>query len=474
MTDSHPERSTDRAELLAAWRQGARLGDVGAERIVAAGPATSAPASWLQEAAWRTWGSSEQRSRAGTSLVFAGFINGRIDKRALAAAVAALADRHEALRTYMTETRSELVQDIAPAGAFELSMEVINIAPGVDPTFYATERANAIVNEVCDPSALPLARVVLIDIDHDRHILLTKVHHMVADGWSLGVAFAELSRTYDMYRMHAPVSLPELPIQYRDFATWQRKWMLGHEASEHARFWTEQLDDVRPVDLAACDFFAHREVPTISVPDFHLSLALSERARALARRSNVSVFAVLLAGYATLLWEWSGVSDLSVGTSVANRRRPETRPLIGFFAGTVVIRLVFDESWTFTNLLRHAKRETSKAVSYEEMSVSMFLSQRVPFGTAPGRPNLAATINLQPAIPPLTIRGANVTPIALKREDPSTRLAITLWSDSPQIRAQVRWQRNAIATETVQRAMGRWVQILESACEEPETRLEDL
>ncbi len=475
MTDYQPARSTDRAALMAAWRQGAQLIDVGAERIVAAGPTTSAPASWVQEAAWRTWGSPDQRSHAGASLVFAGLLNGRIDKRALASAVVAVADRHEALRTYMTETGSELVQDIAPTGAVELSTEAVTPAPGVDPVLYATERANAIANEVCDPSALPLARVVLIEIDHDRHILLVKAHHLVADGWSLGVAFAELAYAYDACRMHAPISLPELPIQYRDFAIWQRTWMLGDEASEHARYWTEQQDDVPPVDLAACDFVAHREVPTIVVPDFHLSSVLSEQARALARRSNVSVFAVLLAAYATLLWEWSGVTDLSIGTLVANRRRPETRPLIGFFAGKIFVRLVFDESWTFTNLLRHARDETTKAMSHEEMNVDMlFLRQRVPFGTAPERPSVAASINLQPPIPPLTIRGANVIPVALKGDEPSRSLSIGLWNEGQQIRAQVRWQRNAIAKETVQRAMGRLVQILQTACEEPGTRLRDL
>jgi hypothetical protein len=475
MTDYQPARSIEKDALLAAWRQGARLIDVGAERIVAGEPTMSAPASWLQEAAWRFWGSPERRSRARASLSFAALLNGRIDKRALASAVVTVADRHEALRTYVTETSGELVQNIAPTGAVELSTEAVNTAPGVDPAVYASERAEAIANEVCDPTTLPLARVVLIEIDDDRHMLLVKAHHFVADGWSLGVAFAEVAHAYDAIRTHAPISLPELPIQYRDFAIWQRAWMLGDEASVHARYWAKQLDDVPPVDLAACDFVAHREVPTIVVPDFYLSLVLSEQVRALARRSNVSVFAVLLAAYATLLGEWSGVRDLSIGTSVANRRRPETRPLIGHFAGATLIRLVIDESWTFANLLQYAKHETAKAVSHEEMNVTMFLSQRVPFGTTPGRPSLVATITLQPAIPPLIIRGTNVIPVELEREeDPTTRLAIELWNEGPRIRAQVGWQRNAIATETVQRAMGRWVQILQKVCEEPGTRLRDL
>lgn len=475
MTDYQPAQSADRAALMAAWRQGARLIDVGAERIAAAGPATSAPASWVQEAAWRAWGSPAQRSHAGASLAFAGLLNGRIDKRALASAVVAVADRHEALRTYVTETGSELLQHIAPAGAVELSTEAVNPAPGVDPVRYATERASAIANEVCDPSALPLARVVLIEIDHDRHILLVKAHHLIADGWSLGVAFAELAHAYDACRMRAPISLPELPIQYRDFATWQRTWMLGDEASEHARYWTERQDNIPALDLAACDFATHREVPAIVVPDFHLSSVLSEQARALARRSNVSVFAVLLAAYATLLWEWSGVSDLSIGTLVANRRRPETRPLIGFFAGRIFVRLAFDERWTFTNLVRHARDETTKAVSHEEMNVDMLLlRQRVPFGTVPERPSVAASMNLQPPIPPLTIPGASVIPVALKGDEPSRSLSIGLWNEGPQIRAQVRWRRDAIAKETVQRAMGRFVQILQTACEEPGTCLRDL
>jgi NRPS condensation-like uncharacterized protein len=473
MTDPLPQRSIDKAALLAALRRGARPIDVGAG-IVAAGPMTSAPASSLQEAAWRTWATTEQRSRSGASIPFAGLINGQIDKRALASAVVAVADRHEALRTYLTETRTELVQNIAPTGTVELSTEAVNTASGVDAALYATERANTIANEICNPSTPPLTRVVLIEIDHDRHLLLLKAHHLIADGYSLGVAFAELAHAYGACRTHAPISLPELPIQYRDYAIWQRTWMRGDEAAEHARYWTEQLADVPPVDLAACEFVTHREVPTIDVPDFHLSSLLSEQVRAFARRSKVSVFAVLLAAYAALLREWSGVGDLSIGTPVSNRRRPETRPLIGYFAGAVFVRLVFDESWTFTHLLQHAKHETARAVSHEEMNVTMFLSQRLPFGTNPERPSLAGNINLQPPIPPLTLGGADVTPVELEREDPSSRLAVGWWNEGPRIRANIGWQRDAIATETVQRAMGRLVQILQAACEEPGKRLRGL
>ena len=279
-------------------------------------------------------------------------LSGELAVGALEASFSELVRRHEVLRTTFREVDGRAVQMIGEPSS--LSLSPIDLS-GMSVSDRDSEVARLVEEEAGRPFGLeagPLMRVGLLRLGEAEHVLLMTLHHIVTDGWSMGVLVREVASLYDAYSQGQPSPLPDLPVQYADYAVWQREWLQGDVLERELAYWREQLTGM-PMAL---DLPTDRPRPAVQSyrgarHAFSLSRELSEALAELSRREGVTVFMTLLAAFNVLLQRYSGQDDIVVGTPVANRRHAETEDLIGFFINGLVLRTDLSGDPEFVELL---------------------------------------------------------------------------------------------------------------------------
>ncbi|HEX2080216.1 MAG TPA: amino acid adenylation domain-containing protein, partial [Longimicrobium sp.] len=328
----------------------------------AAGP--RAPLSSGQQRLWLL----EQLAPGGTAYnaPYVFDLEGPLNVDALRAALDELVRRHAVLRTALRVEGGEPVQVIEPS--IRLDLPVVDLS-GV-PEEEAQSRARGLARDETrrpfDLTRAPLLRLTLLRFAPERHRLLFTLHHAAVDGWSVAVLMEEIRAHYADAAQGRPFSLPQPPVQYADFAVWQRAWMEGEGLKGHIEFWKRKLAGVTPLELPADH--PRPPVQTFNGDQFriHLSAPLADGLRGRAGEENATLFMALLAGYTALLHRYTGQDDVAVGTPVANRPLPELEGLIGFFVNTLVLRTAVDEGETFRTLLRKAKETCLEAYAHQE------------------------------------------------------------------------------------------------------------
>ncbi|MFW6176055.1 MAG: condensation domain-containing protein, partial [Acidobacteriota bacterium] len=336
-----------------------------------------APVSFAQERLWFL----EQLGEAGSGYnIFLGLsLDGDLDAGSLAGALASVVRRHESLRTRFEERDGQPVQVIQPPAGRPL--------PRIDLRRVPAERRDGLLrrvthrfrNQRLDLSRGPLFRAALADLGASRHALLLVVHHAVSDGWSTGILLQELTALYRARVTGEPADLPELGIQYADFAAWQREWLTGEVLEGQLAFWRDHLDGA-PEELALPTDRPRPPVQTYrgAAVRFHWPPELRSSLTELARRERGSLFMVLLAGWAALLARYSGQPDLTVGTPIANRNRYELEPLIGLFANTLVLRADLRERPSFLEAVRRIRDAALGAFSHQELPFERLVAELQP------------------------------------------------------------------------------------------------
>ncbi|HEU4558808.1 MAG TPA: condensation domain-containing protein, partial [Longimicrobium sp.] len=295
-------------------------------------------------------------------------LTGELNRNALLRALDRIVARHEALRTTFTEVDAEQVQRIAPVeeSPFQLAEHDLRGHPEA-----GAELNRLIAEEPVAPFDLergPLIRGLLIRLADDDHVLLITMHHIVSDGWSMGVFTRELSALYDAFREGRPDPLPALPIQYADYAVWQRNWINGEVLKAQAEYWKETLagapallelptDRPRPArqDFSGGDHW------------IELDAELSAGVKALSQRHGVTLYMTFLAAWAVVLSRLSGQDHVVIGTPVAGRGRREIEGLIGFFVNTLAIRVDLSGGPTVAELLRRVKARALEAQQHQDI-----------------------------------------------------------------------------------------------------------
>src|SRR5215510_7953304 len=212
----------------------------------------------------------------------------------------------------------------------------------------------------------PLIRSRLLRLRAGEHLLLLTMHHIISDGWSIGIITRELAALYEAFRYGRPSPLDELRIQYADYATWQRKHLLGEILDQELSYWKQQLSGTLPV-LELPTKRARSAKQTFGAALLNLSIPsqLTEKLNELAHEEEGTLFMVLLAAFNLLLWRYSGQTDILVGSPIANRNRTETEPLIGFFVNTLVLRTRLQTTQTFRELLTDVKETCLGAYAHQ-------------------------------------------------------------------------------------------------------------
>ncbi len=306
-------------------------------------------------------------------------LRGPLDVRALERTLAEVVRRHESLRTVFDGAGAGPVQVVLPAAGVPLPVSDLAGLPTGERDAEAHRLAGEEARRPFDLRAGPLLRVRLLRLAPGEHVLVLAMHHIVADGWSMGVLFRELSAIYAAYLAGAPSPLPELPVQYADFAAWQRAWLAGGVLERQLAWWRERLAGAPavleiPVDhprRAAPGGRAATIVRTIPRP-------AAERVRSLARREGATTFMVLLAALDVLLARWSGEDDVVVGTPVANRGRRETEGLIGFFVNTLALRTDVSGNPAFRELLGRVRETALGAHQHQDVPFERLVEALAP------------------------------------------------------------------------------------------------
>ena len=453
--------------LMARLRQKDQVAAPGIERVARDG--APLPLSFAQQRLWFL-----DRLEPGSPLYnmpAAVELRGRLYPAALAAALGEIARRHEALRTTFREEAGEPEQIVAEPARFPL--------PLIDLQGHPEEAAllgDAEARRPFDLGRGPLLRAALLRLDAGEHVLLVTMHHIVSDGWSTGVLVRELGALYAAAVMGAPSPLPELAVQYADFAVWQRRHLSGERLAAGLAWWRERLAGLPPALELPAD---HPRPARLSARGGAHEFAIPEEDLAgldrLARSRGATLFMTLLAGFAALLGRYTGRDDLAVGTPVAGRDRRETEPLIGLLVNTLVLRLDVAGDPELSALLKRAREATLAAYAHQEVPFERLVEELAPERSS-GRPPLAQVmLVLQNApsspleLPGLAIRSAPVETATAKLE-----LTCTFTGTERGLAGRLEYSRDLFEGATIERLAGHLARLLAGAAAAPRLRLSEL
>ncbi|NMO23696.1 condensation domain-containing protein, partial [Pyxidicoccus fallax] len=225
----------------------------------------------------------------------------------------------------------------------------------------------------------PLLRTALVKVSEQEHVLVLVMHHIVSDGWSMGILVKEVVGLYEAYAQGREAVLPELPVQYADYAVWQRDWLKGEVLEAQLEYWRQQLKGApRALELPTDKPRPAVQTFRGDTRGFQWRKGLWEGVKGLAQREGATPFMVLLAAWQTVLSKYSGQDDVCVGSAIANRTRAETEGLIGFFVNTLVLRAKLDGNPTFRQLVAQAREVTLGAYAHQEVPFERLVEELQP------------------------------------------------------------------------------------------------
>ncbi len=433
-----------------------------------------APLSFSQERLWFL-----EQLHPGTGLYampVAVRLTGPLSPDALKRSLAEIVRRHEALRTTFHAWRGEPRQEVAPPGPPEVTWIDLRL---IDPELREAEARARMEEEAYRPFRLetgPLLRTTVLRLAAEEHLLLLVLHHIVADGWSLGVLVRELAFFYGGFAAGGAPRLPELPIQVADFAAWQRRWLAGAELEERIGYWRRQLAGA-PTTLELPADRARPAAPTFAGASrpFRLDGGLAGSLAALARERGATLYMVLLAAFDVLLWRYTGQEDLLVASPVANRNRTEVEALIGFFTNTLVLRARLDGGLSFAELLDRVRTTSLDAQAHQDLPFERLVEELQPERSLVHSPLVQVMLALQNApLPPMAMGGLELQPVELPSRTAKFDLLLELHPDGDALAGNVEHSAELFDGSTLERWIGTFARLLEGAAAAPDTRLEDL
>ncbi len=404
------------------------------------------------------------------------WLRGPLDLDLLTRAINAIVRRHESLRTFFDAPEGQPVQLVAPE--LELTPEVIDLRhlPAADRLAEAKKIALAEARTPFDLTRLPLVRVRLIQTDDEEHVFLWTIHHIIADGWSIGVTIRELSAHYESLARGTTPMLPPLAIQYPDYSVWQQEWLATDDYQRQLGYWRGQLAGC-PAEL---DLMPDRPLPDVPTFDSAIETVLLPRAlfdglEALSRSEGATLFMTLLAGYQALLHRRTGETDLVVGAPIANRGRVEIEPLIGFFVNTLVMRTDVSGDPTFRELLGRVRETAVGAFAHAEMPFERLVEELQP-PRARNRNPFFQTIFYyhKDFVQPRGFAGLNLTSMPSESPGAMFDLNIYIIERAEGLRANIDYSRDLYDAATIRRMLAHLQRLLEAAVANPDTRLSEL
>ncbi|HYP30133.1 MAG TPA: amino acid adenylation domain-containing protein [Blastocatellia bacterium] len=384
--------------------------------------------------------------------------------------------RHEVLRTTFSWANGKPVQVIAPAMRAELP--VIDLR-GLGDERQAAEIKRLSVEEALKPFDLqrgPLCRVALLKLKEREHVMLGTTHHIVYDGWSVGVFTRELAAFYDSFISGTELTLPDLRVQYADFACWQHEWLSGDVLEAQIRYWKEQLGDASE----ALNLPTDRPRPALQTyrgraRSLELTAELSNSLQELSVREGVTLFMLLLAAFKTLLFKYTGQDDIRLAIPVSNRNHPEIEGLIGFFSNTLVLRTEMSGEPTFLELLQRVRRVVLGAIAHQDLPFEKLVEQLHPDRDLSRTPMAQALFTyMDGAADPLNLTGLKAELLETYNDTVQFDLVLNALRAERGIRISLSYNVDLFEDETAERMLAHFGNLLESISARPHSKLSRL
>jgi acyl carrier protein len=403
-------------------------------------------------------------------------LRGRIDVPALEQALSELIRRHETLRTVFAEVEGLPVQVIMPAAPVHLAITDIG---GFSEDERLIEARRLVTYDALLPFDLsrgPLLRTGLVRLADDDHIVLFTMHHIVSDGWSIGVLIREIATLYTAFTNDEPSPLPELPIQYADFAAWQREWLQGEVLESELRYWRQALSGAPAILQLPTD----RLRP--SVQSSHganqlilLSEDLTAGLKQLSRAEGVTLFMTLLTAFQTLLYRYTGQDDIVIGTPIAGRNRADIEGLIGFFVNTLVLRTKIPAEISFRELLKEVREVTLGAYAHQDLPFERLVEELQPERDM-GHTSLFQVMFVLQSAPREVEELAAVEMTNFNSQQTTAKfdLTLSLVETGDRIAGSLEYNTDLFDAATIARMAGYLQNILESIVTQPDALVDDL
>jgi amino acid adenylation domain-containing protein len=434
----------------------------------------TAPPSFAQQ---RLWFIEQLEPGTHTYNVGRGVrLRGRLDIGALRRSLNTIVERHEALRTSFNAVDGMPVQVFAPVLSLPLPVADLTGLPDEEREAQGQRLAEEEIRRPFDLTRAPLFRARVLRLGSDDHILVVTLHHIISDEWSLGVLFRELDVLYQGELSGVPAALPALPIQYADYAEWQREWLQGERLARQLKYWTERLRGAPPVLKLPTD----RPRPPLQTfrglrQNHLMPPALGRSLRELSRSTGSTLFMTALAAFQTLLARYSGQGDIVVGSPIAGRTRTETEGLIGFFVNTLALRTDLSGDPTFRELLGRVREGAFGAYEHQEVPFERLVEELRPERSLSHSALFQVLFTVQnSAAPSPRLAGLEVEPLRLERGIARFDLTLYLRDEADGMWALLEYNTDLLDAASAGRMLGHYQTLLEAIAAEPDQRISRL
>lgn len=401
-------------------------------------------------------------------------LNGRLSFSALGQSLEEIARRHEVLRTRFIAADGRPIQVIDELGRIELRIWDLT---GLTEDEREAQARIVAAREALRPFDLqggPVWRGALAEMAAQHHVLLLSLHHVASDGWSTEILVRELTALYEALQSGCPSPLPELPLQYADFATWQREWLQGEVLEQELAYWKQQLFGVPVLELPT-----DRPRPAVlgyagARAPLRLSAELTAELTAFSRREGVTLFMTLVAAYQMMLGRYSGQRDAAVGALIANRNRLETEGLIGFFINQLALRMDLSGSPILRELMRRVREATLGAYDHQEIPFEKLVEELSPERDLARAPLCQAMFIFQnSSSPPSSLANVVVTPFRQEFGAVRFDVELVLAETEREVTGGINYNTDLFDGQTIARMANHLTRLLEAIIREPEKRIDE-
>jgi amino acid adenylation domain-containing protein len=432
------------------------------------------PLSWAQERLWFL--DQLQEQNATYNLPGAVRLTGHLNFQALQKTLSEITQRHEVLRTTFKSSNGTPVQVINKEANLTINVVDLQHLPHVQQETQVQNLASAEATTPFDLSTGPLLRVTLLKLSASESVVLFTMHHIISDGWSMGLFIQEISILYRAYSLGEDSPLPQLPIQYADFTLWQRQWLSKEVLENQLNYWQQQLAGA-PALLELPTDYPRPPVQTYrgQTHDFKLNTEMTQKLQTLCQHHGTTLFMTLLAAFATLLYRYSGQSDIVIGSPIANRNRSETESLIGFFVNTLVLKTSFESNPSFAELLTQVREVTLKAYENQDIPFEQVVEALQPERSLSHSPLFQVMFVLQNA-PTTELELPELTLTPLRFETPAAKFDLTLSIEENEGEIAGLWEYNTdlFDSSSITRMTGHLQTLLSAIVENPSQRVGEL
>ena len=431
------------------------------------------PASNAQKRLWFTHQLNPESAAYNIPVAFQ--LQGQVNIDALRGALNDVVARHEALRTTFEAPNGQPRQIVAPHLTLEVPLNDLRSLPATQREEEVQRRVEAVAYAPFDLRSGPLIRARLIQLASAHYVLVLSMHHIVSDGWSLGVLARELEAHYAARMSNADCRLPDLAIQYPDYTLWHQKWVSEQVINDQLPYWREQLEDgVPPLELPV-DAMS-QDAKTFRGGGRTIAIGADRVAelRSIGATENATLFQVTLAAFKALLYRYTNQRDISIGTPVAHRPRLELESLIGFFANTLVLRTQWAGDPSFRTLLRKVRETTLGAYDHQDVPFEHLVQELQPERDLRRNPFFQVLFMLQNPPMQLELPGLEVDRYTITRKTSKFDLVVELWEHDGEIRGEIEYDADLFDKATIDRMVGHYKQLLKGVTANPGHLLSEL